>query len=206
MKNCLGLATCFVLIGCTTPPVVLQQASQGALLTGEFAKAIATYEAHTKVLDAERREILLASKASSLQFRLADVNASQVFALAGQGQLTSVYGQLRNSSDTIAKAREDARAEAKKYADEMEALMGALPDLSKRLGAVGTEFTGLGTELSSSQRLKAVTDAFAAIKAPAASASASAAAPAAASSGATPAAPAASGASAAPAAPASSPA
>lgn len=179
MKNALTFAASSVLMACSTPQVVLQQASSGAQLTSEFSKAIATYEAQTKILDKERQQILLAAKSSALQYRVLDINASQTFALAGQTQLTSMYDQLRNSSDTIAKAREDAKVDAKKYADELEALMGPLSELSKRLGAVGSEFNGLSTEVSSSQRLKVVTDAFAAIKAPSAAASAAAPAPAA---------------------------
>ena len=109
MKNCVTVLACGVLVACSTPQVVLQQASNGAQLTGEFSKAMASYEAQTKILDKERQQILLTSKASILQYHVLDINASQTFALAGQSQLSSMYDQLKNSSDTIAKAREDAK-------------------------------------------------------------------------------------------------
>jgi hypothetical protein len=182
MKHLASACLVWMLVGCSTPGDVLEQARHGAALSSALSESLTAYTARTRALDEERERLLAKSRADALQFRLLDRQAEQVFSLAGQSGLTAQYQSLRASADVIAKARDDARAEALKYAQSLDTLMAPLPGIDKNLAAVSKEFSGLGTELSSSRKLKVVTNAFKDIKAAGSAASAPAPAASAASS------------------------
>lgn len=166
------------LAGCTTPQVVLDQASNGASLSSELAGRLDVYAQATRAIDDERRAALRRQHERAVSYRLLEAETELTYMLAGQASVVDLYRQMKSSADIITKVREDGANDVRRYSEELDAIGKPLPPVGRQLQAVQGGFAQLATKPSAAERLKALRsawqDAKSPVPAPAAAAAASA--------------------------------
>jgi flagellar biosynthesis chaperone FliJ len=150
-------AAAAVLVGCSTPQPLLDQANNGAALTmllqaemNQF-RAVQSDIAQQRIESVRRQLASLATYQSNAEF---DERVKEV---AGATATNQLYADLRTLADSRG-ADEKALAQQLSQIDaDLKKVLAPLPDVSSALDTTQKKLAAMGEELSAEDRIKIVT-------------------------------------------------
>lgn len=156
---CFGLTGCLLIGGCSTPQAALDQANHTAALTVVFDNEMNAYRAAAARVAGARVQSIRRQEVAMAAFDEVQAFNDRTAALAGMNETLA----LRQTLVELTDSRSQDQAATRQRLAELDAALASivlpLPGQTEKLRAVQQALAALGTELSSGERLRIVTEA-----------------------------------------------